>query len=46
MKTQVKDIDDNIYNIKNKDESSFKTVGLTEEVIKEISEKNKSQNGC
>ena len=39
MKTQVKDIDDNIYNIKNKDESSFKTVGLTEEVIKEISEK-------
>ena len=39
MKTQVKDIDDNIYNIKNKDESSFKTVGLTEEEIKEISEK-------
>ena len=39
MKTQVKDIDDNIYNIKNKDEYSFKTVGLTEEVIKEISEK-------
>ena len=39
MKTQVKDINDNIYNIKNKDESSFKTVGLTEEVIKEISEK-------
>ena len=39
MKTQVKDINDNIYNIKNKDEYSFKTVGLTEEVIKEISEK-------
>ena len=39
MKTQVKDIDDNIYNIKNKDEYSFKTIGLTEEVIKEISEK-------
>lgn len=39
MKTQVKDIDDNIYNIKNKDEYSFKTIGLTAEVIKEISEK-------
>ena len=39
MKTQVTDIDDNIYNIKNKDEYSFKTIGLTEEVIKEISEK-------
>ena len=43
MKTQVKDIDDNIYNIKNKDEYSFKTVGLTEEVIKEISEKKQEQ---
>ena len=39
MKTHVTDIDDNIYNIKNKDEYSFKTIGLTEEVIKEISEK-------
>ena len=39
MKTQVTDIDDNIYDIKNKDEYSFKTIGLTEEVIKEISEK-------
>ena len=39
MKTQVKDIDDNIYNIKNKNEYSFKTIGLTEDVIREISEK-------
>ena len=39
LKTQVKDIDDNIYNIKNKDDYSFKTIGLTEEVIKEISDK-------
>ncbi len=28
---------ENIYNIKNKDEYSYKTVGLTEEVIREIS---------
>ena len=33
------EIHENIYNIKNKDEYSFKTIGLTEEVIKEISEK-------
>ena len=33
------EINENIYNIKNKDEYSFKTIGLTEEVIKEISEK-------
>lgn len=39
MKAQVKDIDNNIYNIKNKDEYSYKTVGLTQEVICEISEK-------
>lgn len=39
MKTQLKEVDNNIYNIKNKDEYSFKTVGLTEEVIREISEK-------
>ena len=39
MKTQLKEVDNNIYNIKNKDEYSFKTVGLTEEVIHEISEK-------
>lgn len=37
MKTQVKDIDDNIYNIKNEDNSSYKTIGLTEDVILEIS---------
>ena len=30
---------ENIYNIKNKDEYSFKTIGLTEDVIREISEK-------
>lgn len=39
MKTQLKDIDNNIYDIKNKEDYSFKTVGLTEKVIKEISEK-------
>ena len=26
----------NIYNIKNKDEYSYKTIGLTEDVIKDI----------
>ena len=39
MKTQVKSIDNNIYNIKNKDEYTYKTVGLTKEVICEISVK-------
>lgn len=39
MKAQVKDIDNNIYNIKNKDEYSYKTIGLTKEVICEISKK-------
>ena len=39
MKVQVKDIDNNIYNIKNKDEYIYKTIGLTKEVICEISEK-------
>ena len=29
---------ENIYNMKNKDEYSFKTIGLTEDVIREISE--------
>ena len=33
------EINENIYNIKNKDEYSFKTIGLTEDVIREISEK-------
>ena len=41
MKTDISKYRDekteNIYNIKNKDEYSFKTVGLTEEVIREIS---------
>ena len=39
MKTQIDEFDDNIYNIKNKDEYSFRTIGLTPEVIKEISGK-------
>lgn len=39
MKTQIDEFDDNIYNIKNKDEYSFRTIGLTPEVIKEISSK-------
>lgn len=33
------DANTNIYNMKNKDEYSYKTVGLSEEVIKEISAK-------
>lgn len=41
MKTQVKDFDDNIYNIKNEDNSSFKTIGLTKDVILEISKQKK-----
>ena len=43
MKTDITKYQDkkteNIYNFKNKDEYSYKTVGLTEEVIREISEK-------
>lgn len=38
-KTNIKEIDRNIYNIKNKSEYSYKTIGLTEDVIREISEK-------
>ena len=32
---------ENIYNIKNKDEYSYNTIGLSPEIIKEISEKKK-----
>ena len=43
MKTDISKFEDNeiknIYNIKNKEEYEFKTIGLTSEVIKEISEK-------
>ena len=37
MKTKIEKLDNNIYNLKNKDENTFKTIGLTESVIKEIS---------
>ena len=38
-KSKVKDIDRNIYDIKNKDEYDFKVKkGLTKEIIEEISE--------
>ena len=36
-KTKIEEVNRNIYDIKNKDEYSFKTIGLTEDVIKEIS---------
>ena len=36
-KTKIEDINTNIYDIKNKDEFSYKTIGLTCDVIKEIS---------
>ncbi len=38
-KTKIDEIDRNIYNIKNKDEYSYKTIGLTEDVIKDISKR-------
>ncbi len=38
-KTKIEEVNRNIYDIKNKDDSSFKTIGLTKEVIKEISSK-------
>ncbi len=38
-KTVIDEITRNIYDIKNEDEYSYKTVGLTEEVIREISKK-------
>lgn len=44
MKTKIKKVDNNIYNIKNKDEYLYKTVGLTEEVIREISNKKDEPN--
>ncbi len=36
-KTKIEEVNRNIYDIKNKDEYSFKTIGLTKDVIKEIS---------
>ncbi len=36
-KTKIEEMDRNIYNIKNKDEYSYKTIGLTEDVIRDIS---------
>ncbi len=36
-KTKIEEVNRNIYDIKNKDEYSFKTIGLTEDVIREIS---------
>lgn len=45
MKTDITKYQDkkteNIYNFKNKDEYSYKTIGLTEDVIREISEQKK-----
>ena len=45
MKTDISKIEDkrtkNIYNIKNEDNYSYKTIGLTEEVIRDISSKKK-----
>ena len=34
----------NIYNMKNKDEYSYKTIGLTEDVIKDISKQKNEPN--
>ena len=43
MKTDVNKYKDekveNIYNVKNEDKYRYKTIGLTEDVIREISEK-------
>ncbi len=36
-KTKIEDVNRNIYDIKNKNEYSYKTIGLTEDVIKDIS---------
>ena len=36
-KTKVEEFNRNIYDIKNKDEYSYKTIGLTPDVIKDIS---------
>ena len=36
-KTCVKDINENIYNFKKKNDYSYETIGLTPEIIKEIS---------
>ena len=37
-KTEVNDINENIYNFKKKNDFSYETIGLTPEIIKEISE--------
>ena len=37
-KTEVNDINENIYNFKKKNDYSYETIGLTPEIIKEISE--------
>ena len=36
-KTEVNDINENIYNFKKKNDFSYETIGLTPEIIKEIS---------
>ena len=45
-KTNIEDIDRNIYDIKNKDNYEFKMQkGLNKEIVEEISKKKMSQNG-
>ena len=45
MKTQVEEINRNIYDIKNKDEYDFKIKkGLTKDIIEEISRQKKEPN--
>ncbi len=46
MKTNVEDINRNIYDIKNKDKYEFKMQkGLNKEIVEEISNKKMIQNG-
>ena len=45
-KTNIDEINRNIYDVKNKDEYDFKIKkGLTKEIIEEISKQKNTQNG-
>lgn len=47
MRTVVDDVERGIYDIKNKDEYSYRTEkGLTEDVIRAISKEKMSHSGC
>jgi Fe-S cluster assembly protein SufB len=46
-KTYVEDIERSLYDIRDKDRSSYKSAkGLTEDIVRDISRKRTNRNGC